>query len=256
MGETSNIEWCDSSHNFWYGCKKVSQGCAHCYAEREMTKFGRDFKAITRAKGFDKPLSWKEPAKVFVNSWSDFFIEEADPWRAEAWDIIRRTPHLTYQILTKRPENILDRLPKDWGTGWPNVWLGVSAEDQENADKRIQQLLEIPAAIRFVSAEPLLGPIWFEQSIYMAERLPESEGWGLDWIIVGGESGPNCRPMDLAWARSIRDECKEAGVTFFMKQMGGWPNKLGNIPEDLMIRQFPVLRKVEASKDWRSNDQR
>ena len=87
----------------------------------------------------------------------------------------------------------------------------------------------------------------------MAERLPESEGWGLDWIIVGGESGPNCRPMDLAWARSIRDECKEAGVTFFMKQMGGWPNKLGNIPEDLMIRQFPVLRKVEASKDWRQN---
>jgi protein gp37 len=228
MGYTTGIEWTNRTHNFWYGCKKVSQGCAHCYAEREMMKFGRDFKAVTRAKGFDKPLSWKESAKVFVNSWSDFFIEEADPWRAEAWDIIRRTPHLTYQILTKRTENILDRLPKDWGTGWPNVWLGMSAEDQANADKRIPRLFDIPAAVRFISAEPLLGPIDLDMAYYVP-----------DWVIVGGESGPNCRPMNPDWARSIRDQCEEAGVAFFYKQSGGWPNKHGIIPEDLNIRQFP-----------------
>ena len=246
MGDKTGIEWTDKTWNPWRGCHKVSQGCKNCYMFREQKQYGHNPNIVMRSKTtFDDPLKWKEPAKVFVNSWSDFFIEEADPWRAEVWDIIRRTPHLIYQILTKRPENIPVGLPNDWGHGYPNVWIGVSAEDQPNADKRVSILVNVPAVIRFVSAEPLLG---------FTSYLP----WlsKLDWIIVGGESGPNYRPMYPYWARSIRDECKEAGVTFFMKQMGGWPNKLGNIPEDLMIRQFPVLRKVEASKDWRSNDQR
>lgn len=229
MGENTKIEWTDHTWNPWMGCHKVSHGCKNCYMFREQTHYGGDPNVVVRSKTkFSEPLKWREPARVFTCSWSDFFIEEADQWRDEAWDIIRRTSHLTYQILTKRPENIIDRLPDDWGLGWPNVWLGVSAEDQKNADKRIPQLFEIPAVIRFISAEPLLGSIDLDMAYYVP-----------DWIIVGGESGPNCRPMDLSWARSIRDQCKEAGVLFFMKQIGGWPDKHGNIPEDLRIREFP-----------------
>jgi len=242
MGSKTGIEWADMTWNPWMGCHKVSQGCKNCYMFREQAQYGHDPNIVRRSKTtFNAPLKWPESAKVFTCSWSDFFIEEADPWRDEAWDIIRKTPHLTYQILTKRPENIPDMVPEDWGTGWPNVWLGVSAEDQANADKRIPLLLDMPAAIKFVSAEPLLGPIM------LWSGLPNPTEIGnyqmlidvLDWIIVGGESGPNCRPMNPDWARSIRDQCKEAGVAFFMKQMGGWPNKHGIVPEDLRIRQFP-----------------
>lgn len=231
MARNSAIEWTDATHNFWYGCRKVSAGCKLCYAERDMTRFGRDFRAVTRAKGFDKPLSWKEPMKVFVCSWSDFFIKAADRWRAEAWDIIRQTPHLTYQILTKRPENIPDRLPEGWWEGWPNVWLGVSAENQKMADLRIPQLLAIPAAVRFVSMEPLLGPIDFLESGYWDWRytydywkaaFPNSAGPPIDWVITGGESDfHDPRPADIDWFRDIRDQCQRAGVPYFHKQMGG-----------------------------------
>ena len=147
MGYTTGVQWTNRTHNFWYGCKKVSAGCKFCYAERDMERYGRDFHTVTRAKGFDTPLNWKEPALVFVNSWSDFFISDADEWRNDAWDVIRKTQHLIYQILTKRPENIKDRLPPDWGNGWGNVWLGVSAENQMMADKRIPILLSIPAIL-------------------------------------------------------------------------------------------------------------
>ncbi len=186
MGKT-NISWTNYTHNFWYGCKKVSPGCRYCYAEREMKRFGKDFNTVTRAKGFISPLMWKEPSMVFVNSWSDFFIEEADDWRDEAWDIICRTPQLTYQILTKRPENILSRLPDDWGDGYPNVWLGVSAENQENADKRIPLLIQIPSIVYFVSCEPLLGPIDLSKWIgYNPVHEEKQRGNGLSSSIDGG----------------------------------------------------------------------
>src|SRR3990172_880901 len=207
MGKTTGIEWTDATWNPWYGCHKVSQGCKNCFMFREQKQYRRDPNIVQRSKTrFDDPLKWEkemtatgappegETRRIFTCSWSDWFIEEADPWRAEAWDIIRRTPHLTYQILTKRPENIPVGLPNDWGHGYPNVWIGVSEEDQPNANKRVSILVNVPAVIHFVSAEPLLG---------FTSYLP----WlsKLDWIIVGGESGPNYRPMDLAWARSIRD---------------------------------------------------
>ena len=246
MGEITGIEWTDKTHNYWYGCKKVSQGCRHCYAEREMTKFGRSFQTITRAKGFDKPLSWKEPAKVFVNSWSDYFIEEADEWRAEAWDIIRQTPHLTYQILTKRPELVPDRLPEDWGKGYPNVWLGVSVEDQENADRRIPLLFKIPAIVRFLSCEPLLGAL--DLAAYLLAGWHKWEP-KLHWVICGGESGPNYRPMKLEWAQNLRDQCVNCNAPFFFKQCGGWPDKRGDldkIPTDLRIREYPYVYAAEA----------
>ena len=223
MGIKSGVEWCDASHNFWYGCRKVSPGCSHCYAEREMIRFGRDFRTVTKAKGFNKPLSWREPAFVFVNPWSDFFIEAADDWRPEAWEIIRQTPHLTYLILTKRPHNIRDRLPVNWGkTGWPNVWLGVSIETQEYT-YRADELLRFPAANHFVSAEPLLGPLDLQGYLIHDNGAP---GDRIDWVITGGESGPGFRESKVTWFRHLRDQCKAEGVPFFYKQAGG-TSKIG-----------------------------
>lgn len=239
MGMNSAIQWTDHTWNPWRGCLKLSPGCQQCYMYREQTRYGRDPRAVVRAAEatFRSPLRWKEPAKVFTCSWSDFFIAEADEWRPEAWDIIRQTPHLTYQILTKRPENILERLPEDWGSGWPNVWLGVSAENQKYADRRIPELLKIPAAVHFLSAEPLLGPIelnnasrepWFLRSYLtynqrvMDGQFREETYNKLNWVIVGGESGPKARPMHSDWARSLRDQCTAAGVPFFFKQWGEW----------------------------------
>lgn len=240
MGDKSNIEWTDATWNPFYGCRKVSPGCKHCYMYRDMERFGRDPFTVKRAADntFRAPLRWAKSGKVasgsriFTCSWSDFFIEDADDWRGEAWDIIRATPQYTYQILTKRPENIADRLPSDWGAGWANVWLGVSAENQEQADRRIPLLLNTPAIIRFVSAEPLLGPVYM-----MRHLLNGAHKWRQDlhWVIVGGESGPRRRPFDPDWARSIRDQCRDAGVPFFFKQV----DKVQPIPNDLLIREWP-----------------
>ena len=201
---------------------------------------------------FSAPLKWKKPARVFTCSWSDFFLEDADPWRDEAWEIIRRTPHLTYLILTKRPESIKDRLPSGWPL--PNVWMGVTAENQEMADKRIPILLKIPAAVRFVSVEPMLGQVVLCE--YCKKQFPMMDGrqsnrfkyhvsvgnYGdrcmmndIDWVICGGESGPNPRPMEKIWAASLLNYCLEAGVPFFMKQMSGRQP----IPEYLNVREFP-----------------
>ncbi len=177
--------------------------------------------AVRRAKTtFNSPLKWKEPARVFTCSWSDWFHEGADEWRDEAWDIIRRTPHLTYQILTKRPERIATHLPDDWGEGWPNVWLGVSVENQRQAI-RAARLVEIPAAVHFVSAEPLLGPVDFTAC---DPATAEVDIVRIDWIIVGGESGVDARPMREEWARTIRDHCQHYGTAFFLKQLGGHPD--------------------------------
>ena len=232
MGERTAIGWTDATWNPWYGCTKVSPGCAHCYMFRDQIRYGRDPNVVTRSKTkFAEPLKWTEPRRVFTCSWSDWFHEAADAWRDEAWDIIRRTPHLTYQILTKRPERIAAHLPSDWGDAWANVWLGTSIENQRWA-VRAGLLLEVPARMRFLSCEPLLGPL------DLSDYLPSPYGCGgearndncevcaprLHWLIVGGESGPDARPMQLDWARSLRDQCAEAGVAFFLKQLGGTPN--------------------------------
>ena len=217
MSETTGIEWTDATWNPWMGCTKVSPGCAHCYMFREQHQYGRDLEAVVKSKTkFREPLKWREPRKVFTCSWSDWFHDGADAWRDEAWALVRDTPHLTYQILTKRPERIAAHLPTDWGAGYPNVWLGVSVENQRHA-YRIEYLKFIPAVVRFVSAEPLLGPLELG-----------GQAWEIDWLIAGGESGPKCRPMDAAWAASLRDECVRAGAAFFLKQLGGWPDKRGS----------------------------
>jgi protein gp37 len=230
MGKNSAIEWCDHTWNPWYGCHKVSAGCKNCYMFRDMQRTRFKPNVVTRAKPatFREPLSWKEPKKIFTCSWSDFWIEEADEWREEALQIIADTPHLVYQILTKRPERILDWLDE---ACWPvsgcpigidglpdNVWLGISAENQEQYNKRIKYLLDVPCKVRFVSAEPLLNEInlsFHQMKFYEREMI--------DWVITGGESGPEnkIRKAKLDWFRSIRDQCQESGIAFFHKQHGG-----------------------------------
>lgn len=158
-----------------------------------------------------KPPTFNIPLKldsgfVFTCSWSDFFIPEADAWRDDAWQIIRATPHLTYQILTKRPCNVLDRLPKDWGEGWPNVWLGVTVENTAERD-RIEHIRNIPAALRFVSFEPLLGD------------MGELNLRGIHWAIIGAESGPDARPCLNEWVREIVRQCEKQRAMTFIKQL-------------------------------------
>lgn len=229
MGKNSNIAWCDHTWSPWQGCRKVSPGCLNCYMYRDKARYGQDPATVIRSKSgtFMAPLRWKDPAKVFVCSWSDFFIEDADPWRDEAWEIMRRTPHLTYMLLTKRAENIKDRLPPDWPL--KNVWLGVTAENQETADRRIPILLSTPAEIHFLSVEPLISPV--DLSLFLGEgRL-----WEISLVIVGGESGPNAREMKPEWAAELKRQCAAAGTAFFMKQMsGGQP-----IPGFLRCQEFP-----------------
>jgi protein gp37 len=225
MGFNTNIAWTDHTWSPWQGCQKISPGCQNCYMYRDKIRFGQNPSVVVRSKSvtFNAPLKWKDPARVFVCSWSDFFIENADAWRDEAWEIMLRTPHLTYQILTKRPENILAMLPKkDWP--FKNVWLGVTAENQEMADKRIPILLSIQATIHFISAEPLLSLIDFSP-------------WKLSLVIAGGESGPNARYMKPEWALDLKRQCQETNTPFFMKQMSG----RAPIPNALRCREFPKV---------------
>lgn len=197
------------------GCEKVSPGCAHCYMYREQRQYGHDPSAIRRSKTkFREPLRWNDPRLVFTCSWSDWFHPGADEWRSEAWEIIRDTPHLTYQVLTKRPELIADHLPADWGEGYTNVWLGVSIENSRFT-WRADELRQVPAAVRFVSAEPLIGSL-LESG---GKRQPHNLG-AINWLIVGGESGPRSRKLDLMWVDEIVAACDEAGTAFFMKQLG------------------------------------
>ena len=250
MAKNSGIDWCDHTWNPWQGCRKVSPGCLNCYMYRDKNRYGQDPATVVRSKPatFNAPLKWSDQARVFVCSWSDFFIEDADAWREEAWEIMLRTPHLTYMLLTKRPENIADRLP---GGRWPalNIWIGVTAENQEQADTRIPIILSIPAALRFVSVEPMISAVSFEDSdprrSLFAKRdylrriinpvTGEEVRAGMEWVICGGESGPSARMMRPEWAAELKRQCNEAGVPFFMKQMSG----KAPIPYSLQGREFP-----------------
>lgn len=207
MAKSSTIEWTQATWNPWHGCHKVSPGCAHCYMYRDKRRYGQDPSVVVRSKAsFDAPYRWKSPRMIFTCSWSDFFVGDADDWRSDAWRVIRNTPQHTYQILTKRPERISEHLPE----GWPfhNVWLGVSVENPRFY-WRIESLKQIPAAVRFLSLEPLLSPL---------AGLPLE---GISWVVVGGESGPKCRPMRAEWVREIQRACRKTKVAFFFKQWGG-----------------------------------
>lgn len=235
MSEQTTIGWTQSTWNPWHGCRKVSPGCKYCYMYRDKERYGQDPTKVVRSKTkFREPLKWADGRMVFTCSWSDWFIEEADDWRDDAWEVIRQTPQHTYQILTKRPERIGNHLPADWGVkGYPNVWLGVSIESQEYME-RLDQLLAHRAQTFFVSAEPLLDALDFDRATL---RL-------IDWMIVGGESGPNDkrREMNLHWLRDIADQCAASGIPLFVKQDSGPRDGLqGRIPDALWARkEFPV----------------
>lgn len=257
----TQIEWTDETWNPVTGCSKVSQGCKNCYALRDWPRlasnpkatvyFGRAFTDVAvHPERLDTPLRWTKPRKIFVNSMSDLFHEAVpDDFIDQVFAVIAlSSPRHTFQILTKRPERMrtymqglgksakrLERAARTLGrtteyegnslVTWPlpNVWLGVSVEDQAAADERVKMLLDTPAAVRWVSAEPLLGPVDLSFALKMRRENGQwREGRGLDWVVVGGESGPNARAMHPQWARALRDQCAEAGVAFLMKQWGEW----------------------------------
>jgi protein gp37 len=237
MGETS-IEWTDKVWNPVTGCTKVSQGCKNCYAERIFQRPypGRAFTDVRmHPDRLDAPLNWRKPSRIFVNSMSDLF-HEAVPFEfiERIYATMADANWHSFQILTKRPGRMLEFTK--WQAGndhistaeWPrNVWLGVSVEDQKTADERIPQLLDTPAVVRWISAEPLLGPMNIADYVcHLCKDKNERSGWHdrptLDWVVVGGESGPQARPMHPDWARALRDQCQAAGVPFFFKQWGEW----------------------------------
>jgi protein gp37 len=215
MADNSKIEWTEATWNPVTGCTKVSQGCKHCYAERlakrlramGSPRYRNGFRVTLHEDLLDRPKQWKAPRVIFVNSMSDLFHPQVpEEFIRRVFQTMVECPRHTFQVLTKRSERLREicrRLP------WPpNVWMGVSVED-ERALHRVGDLQQVPAAIRFLSCEPLIGPL---------DNLPLD---GIHWVIVGGESGPKARPMEASWARSIREQCRKAKVAFFFKQWGG-----------------------------------
>jgi protein gp37 len=236
MGENTKIEWTKHTFNPWIGCQKVSDGCDNCYAERDMDfRFHRvqwgphGQRERTSEANWRLPYSWARMARasgkrapVFCASYADWLDNQVPPeWRADLAKLIEATPELDWLLLTKRIENYRRLAP--WSQAPRNVWLGVTAENQECYDRRWRVLEHISAIVRFISYEPALGPLTIAGT-----QLP-------DWIICGGESGPRARNMDLKWARDLRDECASLGVPFFFKQVTGKKA----IPPDLMVREFP-----------------
>lgn len=256
MGQNTAIEWTDHTFNPWQGCIRVSPGCQHCYAETLSNRWGKDIwgpgskRERTSAANWRKPLQWSRQAqkegrryKVFCASMADVFEdnEQVKSWRLDLFLLISNTPNLDWQILTKRPDVAREFFEQRPGLLLPNIWMGTSVENQEYADKRIPELLKIPAKVRFLSVEPLLGPIdlsgrtvdsvWFDAEYAQVDphlsEIVECEGWPIHWVIVGGESGHGARPMHPEWVRKIRDECQAAGVAFFFKQWGEYVGGLG-----------------------------
>jgi protein gp37 len=287
VAETTTIEWTDRTWNPVTGCTKISAGCDHCYAEtiaerfRGHAAFPKGFDVQIRADKVNTPLTWRKPVRVFVNSMSDLFHDQVDQaWIADIFAVIAASPRHTFQLLTKRHarmRNLLNDpawveearsralgkgLPAaDWTWPLPNLWLGVSVENQKWADIRIPALTQTPAAVRFLSCEPLLGPVWIREHIWQACACCEGEGHDeacprcadahcdsghtrqIDWVIVGGESGRNARAMHPDWARSLRDQCTENHVPFFFKQWGEW----GPAPF--------IVRVCDPNTGWQGTDE-
>lgn len=275
MGAKTGINWTDSTWNPIRGCSPVSQGCARCYAARVAHRFsgpGEPYEGLADWRGgravfngtirlvhsaLDQPLRWKRPRRIFVNSMSDLFHENV-PGRVvdDVFAVMAEAHWHTFQVLTKRPKRAADWFASV-AVPLPNVWLGVSVEDQKAADERIPLLLQCPAAVRFLSCEPLLGRVSICQWMFRretAERFPDHAGQRIGWVIAGGESGPGARPMHPDWARSLRDQCAAAGVPFLFKQWGDKP------PEEA-FKSVPLVNAVMHAKhcgrmlDGRTHDE-
>lgn len=271
MGKESKIQWTHHTFNPWWGCIKVSPACAHCYAETFAKRTGNAVWGAEAPRRFFGDKHWAEPLKwnvaaalvgarhrVFCASMADVFERHPktnDNWlldenRKRLFSLIEHTPNLDWLLLTKRPENINQMIPKHWVAKLPeNVWVGTTVENQEYSDKRIPELVKVNACVRFLSIEPLLGPVDWKESVRKIAGIRENSKFSehIHWVIVGGESGSGAREMDATWADSIRIQCATAGVPFFMKQMGGVRNKRGELsdmPPVLRVREFPVTHRV------------
>lgn len=262
MGAETKIEWAHHTFNPWWGCSKISLGCANCYAEALDKRTGGAHwgpKADRRRTGHDNwklPLRWNRKAaaegkryRVFCASMADVFDDHPSilpEWREDLWALIEATPHLDWLLLTKRPENIMGMIPDRWRERLPDhVAVGTSIVNQAEADTKIDLLKLVPARVRFLSMEPLLGPVVLK---------PEWRAL-LEWVIVGGESGPGARPMHPDWVRSIRDQCAAAGVAFFFKQWGEWAPQIGavdgwEIDDNPEVSRFDHLEWDDAEQSW------
>lgn len=242
MGHNSSIEWTNHTFNPWWGCTKVSDGCKFCYAETLSKRYGHDNwgpgkeRRLLSANHWGEPLKWNAEAmqkgmryRVFCASMADVFEERAPKSeQARLWNLIAETPHLDWQLLTKRPERIAACLPHDWGLGYQNVWLGTSVEDHRVL-QRIEDLTQIPAVVRFLSLEPLIGP------------LSNLQLQGIQWAIVGGESGNGARPIQKDWVLDIREQCRDQEVAFFFKQWGGvHKKKAGRELDGEFFNEMPI----------------
>lgn len=257
MAKDTKIEWSNSTQNFWIGCKKVSEACKFCYMFRDLNHYKQfDPKGYTRVsdKTFYQALKWKDSRRIFTCSWSDFFLEAADADRPDAWRVIKDTPWHTWLILTKRPERILDNLPSDWGNGYPNVWIGVTAENQLRLIERLDILANVPCSVKFISVEPILG------AIDLFDKAVKTKS--IDWIIIGGETGNNTgkyryRPSELDWYKGLALQSQAFGIPVFVKQLGthlakemGFKDRKGAdfdlFPKALQLRQFPKTKPIDS----------
>lgn len=298
MSDRSSIDWTDATWNPVSGCSKVSPGCNHCYAETLSLRFGWSKypwseqwaaqNVVLKPERLDQPLRWRRPRRVFVNSMSDLFHPQVPfEFIDRVFAVMVLAHRHTFQVLTKRPERMAQYL-RDYAAGgrhiweacqatpmpggrdkpagsWPirNVWLGTSVEDQKRADERIPHLMKCPAAVRFLSCEPLLGPVNLKAIAVGDDVMDAVCGWvgrfdgftqdgrggeepsaaRVDWVIAGGESGPHARACDEQWLRDLRDQCVAAGVAYFLKQLGGHPNKRSHdqaVLDGQMWRQYPA----------------
>lgn len=277
MAVNTTIEWTDHTFNPWTGCTNVSPGCDNCYAEAWSkrsghVKWGNSPRKRTTESYWKAPAIWQSKAglfqsqhgrrqRVFCASLADVFDNQVDPdWRADLFKVIRSTPSLDWQLLTKRPQNIKKMVPRDWGPdGYDNVWLGFTAEDQTRFDQRKKVIEQVPAAVWFISYEPAIG------SLRISSDDPKP-----DWLIVGGESGHGARPMDSRWVRDIIQDCEAFGVAPFFKQWGAFGNnpltsedglavdevkkidgngKGGGLLDGKIVRQFPNSSRLSQPKE-------
>jgi protein gp37 len=279
MGEYTKIAWADSTWNPWIGCSHAGPGCDHCYAEAQ-NKFRKwnggtwgntAPRQVTSENNWRDPASWNSKAfagrcgkdgkrwLVFAGDLCDIFDRLGDnDARARMWKLFRETPYLTWMILTKRPQYIPRFLPKDWGNGYDNVWIGTTVENRKNGYPRIDALRSVPATVRFISFEPLI------------ENVSDVDLTGIHWAIVGGESGAQARSFDLEWARAIKRQCKKFSARYFFKQLGYRPEDDGvpfalhqrmpsgskdthgvlieNFPADLRTQNWPKLSVLARSR--------
>lgn len=256
MGKETAISWCTATWNPWRGCTPISPACLNCYAavraERFPKQYPEGFGKLVRSKTtFNDPLKWEDPRRIFVCSLSDFLHPHADHWRDDAFDVMRKADHHTYLILTKRPERL-------HGYTWGDAWLGVTGENQEQLDKRANELTRAPLTRGklFVSIEPMLESVGLRQWFYEPtgkfrtykgrRQLQLRCNPRIDWVIVGGESGPNRREMKLEWLESVVEQCRDANVPVFVKQGSHrFPGQQGDIPDHLWkIKEFPHQNEV------------